>query len=375
MSSVSPDTSRVCFSSCRYPGVISEIDSIGSPRSRSRSKVGLAVAIALPLLFSVTSIHDRGRICNRSIESLGWLPQPPVVLQEGGAGGMPDPGAGEQRLRQVWVAEGEAPELMGEEEAPAEGLTLVEVPSAPEVSTGPLQEVGVAALQVGEVPGPGHDLGRVERPLERAVVHGDLLLHPVAADEVAHLVAEVVRGDEEPVAERTEAEEAQALSQPVALAATWLGERVGDEQPTAVPAGLPAAVDPVGPLLDQLQPPRAERVTRRPALATGDQPALPGHAREGGAQGVPGDTELLGDSHQRPYPDLLLAQRPDVVAVEGEEQGARVERRRGHQQQIYPDAGRYAVAVRGPGGPLVECTCPGPLHFPGRDPVAIAQPG
>src|SRR5579884_3019165 len=234
MSSVSPETRSVCLSSFRYSGVISEVDSIGSPRSRSRSNVGLAVAIALPLLLSVTSIHDRPQICNRSVEALRRLPQPAVVLQERGPGGVPHPGGREQGLGEVRVAEREAPELVGEEEAAAEGLALVEVPGPLQVPANPVQEVGVAALQVGEVPGPGHDLGRVGGPLEGPVVHGDLLLHPVAADEVAHLVAEVVWGDEQPVAERTEAEEAQALSQPVALAAARLGERVGDQQPAAV---------------------------------------------------------------------------------------------------------------------------------------------
>src|SRR5579884_2737921 len=262
MSSVSPETRSVCFSSWRYSGVISEVDSIGSPRSRSRSKVGLAVAITLPLLRSVISIHDRIEICNRSVEALRRRPQPVVVLQERSPGGVPDPGAGEQGLGQVGVAEREAPELVGEQEAAAEGLALVEVPGPLQVSSDPLQEVGIAALQVAEVPGPGHDLGGVGGPLQGPVVHGDLPLHPVAADEVADLVAEVVRGDEEPVAERPQAEEAEALAQPVALAAARLGERVRDEQPATVPGGLPAPVDPVGPLFDQLQAPPAEGVAR-----------------------------------------------------------------------------------------------------------------
>src|SRR5690349_13891334 len=126
MSSVSPDTSRVCFSSRRYSGVISEVDSMRSPFVSSFSKVGLALAIRSVASMgrghrdSVTIVHDRVAFCNIEVEALGRLPEGGVVLEERGACGRAHPAGRQQGVGQVRVAEREAAELVREQEAPLE---------------------------------------------------------------------------------------------------------------------------------------------------------------------------------------------------------------------------------------------------------------
>src|SRR5215470_12442477 len=126
MSSVSPETSSVCFSSRRYSGIISEGDSIRSPFFSSRSKVGFTVAMAYltafpaahPPLVSVTIVDDRRCACNRAVEAFGSPAKLPVIRQERFLCGAADPSPGKQRVRQIGVAEWEAAELVGEQEAP-----------------------------------------------------------------------------------------------------------------------------------------------------------------------------------------------------------------------------------------------------------------
>src|SRR5262249_12968162 len=153
---------------------------------------------------------------------------------------------------------------------------------------GPLEELCVPGAEVVQVPGPGHDLGGVGRPFEGAVMEGDVVLDAAAADEVADLGAEGVRGDEEAVAERAEAGGAEALAEAVALAAAGLGEGVGDEEPAAVPDGA-VVVDATGPLLDELVPARSEAVARGGAVPASGEPALARHAGEGRAEGAAAD--------------------------------------------------------------------------------------
>src|SRR5215467_10421708 len=177
---------------------------------------------------SVTIVDDRRCICNRTVEALGSPAKLPVVRQERFLCGAADPARGKQRVRQIRVAEREAPELVGEQKAPAEGFAVVESVRCSHRPSGPFEELNVEIRDLLEVPGPRDYLCGVSRPFESAAMHGHLALDTIAADQLVDLRPQVVRRDEQAVAQGAEAEEAEALTQPVALASPRLRQRVGD---------------------------------------------------------------------------------------------------------------------------------------------------
>src|SRR5215510_5208709 len=178
MSSVSPETSSVCLSSRRYSGVISEGDSIRSPFLSSWSKVGFTVAMAYlrtslagPSIddgrvggggettsVSVIIVDDRRFICNRAVEALGPPAKLPVVGQERCFCRGANPAPGKQRVRQIRIAEREAPELVGEQEAAPEGFAVVESVRLGQRWPGPFEELRVKISDLVEVPGTRHHL-------------------------------------------------------------------------------------------------------------------------------------------------------------------------------------------------------------------------
>src|SRR5215510_6970733 len=175
---------------------------------------------------SVTIVDDRRCICNRTVEAFGSPAKLPVVRQERFLCGAADPARVKQRVRQIMIAEREAPELVGKQKAPAEGFAVVESVRCSQRPSGPVEKPHVEIRDLLEVPGAGDHLRGVSRPFESAAMHRHLALDTVAADQLVDLRSQVVRRDEQAVAERAEAEEAEALTQAVALASARLRQRV-----------------------------------------------------------------------------------------------------------------------------------------------------
>src|SRR5262249_16595096 len=294
-------------------------------KSRIHSGHGLP-AVGEMTSVSVTIVDDRRCMCNRTVEAFSSSPELPVVGQERFLCGAADPAPGKERVWQIGIAEWEAAELVGEQEAPPERLAVVQTVRCSQCPSDPFQELHVEIRDLLQVPGAGDHLRGVGWPFEGAAMHGHLALDTIAADQLVDLRPQVVWRDEQAVAEGAEAEEAEALTQPVALASARLWQGVGHEQPPAIPGCAVAAIDAADALFDEFVAAGAQAIEWSAPVAPGGQPALAGHAAQRGAEGVAGDGQLGGKSNEGADAGFFLAEGMDVVTVTCEEQRAGVDR-------------------------------------------------
>jgi hypothetical protein len=235
------------------------------------------------------------------------------------------PPLGQQRGRQVRIAERHRPVRGHQLHLPPQRLGAGQrgqVGRGGQLLVG-TDQLDVVPAEAVHVPAAERHLavrGAAQRPAFQQVHAGGGQVR----ERAAHGVQPGVRADPGGRGQRPEPVPRQRPADPVALRAAFLGHRVDDHPPVAVPV-VPAAVEDTRPaLVEQPDAAGGERVAGLPPVAIGGEPALPAHSGEDHPARALPDAENVEQLGQRAHGHPAIVDVAEMVAEQVPQDGPRL---------------------------------------------------